>query len=183
MTELMQRPQRPQSPAPVTPTVGAVTPVTTTAEVEQPLSPDNIQWYKKARRPIAEIKADLCKGIPAKYLDRLDDKSKALYIPWYNAVSLLDRCTGGQWKFRILNMWTTPKRIFVVAEITIIAAEGSFTMAATGTELLEREVWNKEKQVMELKELAYGDPSSNSESMALRRAAAKFGLARYLYKD
>jgi hypothetical protein len=56
-------------------------------------------------------------------------------------------------------------------------------MAATGTELLEREVWNKEKQVMELKELAYGDPSSNSESMALRRAAAKFGLARYLYKD
>jgi hypothetical protein len=28
---------------------------------------------------------------------------------------------------------------------------------------------------------SYGDPSSNAESMALRRAAAKFGLALYLY--
>jgi hypothetical protein len=27
----------------------------------------------------------------------------------------------------------------------------------------------------------YGDPSSNAESMALRRAAAKFGLGLYLY--
>jgi len=145
--------------------------------------PEDIGWYKEARRPIAVIKADLSKGIPAKYLDRLKDKGNAPYIPWYNAVSLLDRCTGGQWKFRILNMWTTPKRIFVVAEITIIAAEGSFTMAATGTEMLEREVLNKETGQIELKELAYGDPSSNAESMALRRAAAKFGLARYLYKD
>jgi hypothetical protein len=177
MTELIQRPQRP-----VTPTI---TPVTNSQDVvnDQPLSPEDIRWYKEARRPIAEIKADLCKGIPAKYLDKLKDKSKAWYIPWYNAVSLLDRCTGGQWKFRILNMWTTPKRIFVVAEITIIAAEGSFTMAASGTELLEREVLNKETQEIELKELAYGDPSSNAESMALRRAAAKFGLARYLYND
>ncbi|QYO62305.1 hypothetical protein [Leptolyngbya sp. 7M] len=30
-------------------------------------------------------------------------------------------------------------------------------------------------------ELAYGDPSSNAESMAFRRAAARFGLGLYLY--
>ncbi len=30
-------------------------------------------------------------------------------------------------------------------------------------------------------ELAYGDPSSNAESMAFRRAAAKFGLGLYFY--
>jgi hypothetical protein len=28
---------------------------------------------------------------------------------------------------------------------------------------------------------SYGDSSSNAESMALRRAAAKFGLGLYLY--
>jgi hypothetical protein len=27
----------------------------------------------------------------------------------------------------------------------------------------------------------YGDPSSNAEGMALKRAAAKFGLGLYLY--
>jgi len=27
----------------------------------------------------------------------------------------------------------------------------------------------------------YGDPSSNAEAMALKRAAAKFGLGLYLY--
>ena len=32
---------------------------------------------------------------------------------------------------------------------------------------------------MEVK--GYGDPTSNAESMALRRAAAKFGLALALY--
>jgi hypothetical protein len=31
-------------------------------------------------------------------------------------------------------------------------------------------------------ELAYGDPSSNAESMAFRRAAARFGLGLYLYR-
>jgi hypothetical protein len=28
----------------------------------------------------------------------------------------------------------------------------------------------------------YGDPSSNAEAMALKRAAAKFGLGLYLYQ-
>jgi hypothetical protein len=32
-----------------------------------------------------------------------------------------------------------------------------------------------------MRELAYGDPSLNAESMAFRRAAAKHGLGLYLY--
>jgi hypothetical protein len=66
---------------------------------------------------------------------------------------------------------------------------------ATGTELLkeEKEVWLGEKPdrrllrdeldrpVTEARELAYGDPSSNAESMAFRRAAARFGLCLNLY--
>lgn len=81
----------------------------------------------------------------------------------------------GHWEYSISGITTTSDRIFVTAKITIHADEGSFSREAIGTETLKREVRG------EIKELAYGDPSSNAESMALRRAAAKFGLALYLY--
>lgn len=141
-----------------------------------------VEWYKTPKRPIVEIIADLSKPVPDKYLDRLKDKGNVQYIPWYYACSLLDKCTGGHWEYKITNLVTTKKRIFVTVELTIHAKEGSFKRDASGTEILEREVWNKEKKEMEMKELAYGDPSSNAESMALRRAASKFGLAKYLYE-
>lgn len=141
----------------------------------------SLNWYKIPKRPIAEIIADLSKPIPTKYLDKLKDKGNCTYIPWHNACNLLDRCTGGHWEYSITQIHTTPDRIFMVARITIYAEEGAFSREGSGTETLKREVWNKEKEIMEIKELAYGDPSSNCESQALRRAAAKFGLARYLY--
>ncbi|MGC9506191.1 hypothetical protein [Baaleninema sp.] len=47
-------------------------------------------------------------------------------------------------------------------------ADGMVVRHATGTE--------------ELNCNSYGDPSSNAESMAFRRAAAKFGLGLYLYQ-
>ena len=55
----------------------------------------------------------------------------------------------------------------VVVRITVPCLEGSIFREATGTE------------DEELK--GYGDPSSNAEAMALKRAAAKFGLGLYLY--
>lgn len=90
---------------------------------------------------------------------------------------------------------TTSDRIFIVGRLSITCAEGLVYREATGTERLkdEKEIWIGEKPnrrplrdehdrpVTELKELAYGDPSSNAESMAFRRAAAKFGLGLYLY--
>lgn len=68
----------------------------------------------------------------------------------------------------------------MTARITLRAFEGDFSREATGTETLKETRWNKETQAMELFELACGDSSSNTESMALHRAAAKFGLALYL---
>lgn len=75
-------------------------------------------------------------------------------------------------------------------------AEGNIYRGATGTELLkeEKDVWTGEKpnrqklkddlrrSVTESRELGYGDPSSNAESMAFRRTAARFGLGLYLYE-
>jgi hypothetical protein len=75
-------------------------------------------------------------------------------------------------------MHTTGDRIFITYRLTIHAQEGNFSREATGTEVL-KEV---NARTGEIRELAYGDPSSNSESMAFRRAAAKFGLALHLYE-
>lgn len=132
------------------------------------LDPTKPEWYKTPRRPIAEILADLSKPIPAKYLDtRKQGNTTLTYVPWYNAVKLLDRVTGGHWDYTVGNIHTTSERIFLTARITVHAAEGAFHREATGTELLNCG--------------SYGDPSSNCESMALRRCAAKLGLALYLY--
>ena len=55
----------------------------------------------------------------------------------------------------------------MVAEVSIVASDGVVTRQATGCEDDDK--------------AGYGDPTSNAESMALRRAAAKFGLGLYLY--
>jgi len=87
-------------------------------------------------------------------------------------------------------------RFFLPGRLTIPTAEGNIYREATGTELLkeDKDVWIGEKPnrqklkddlgrpVTESRELAYGDPSSNAESMAFRRAAARFGLGLYLYE-
>jgi hypothetical protein len=70
----------------------------------------------------------------------------------------------------------------VVYELTIPTVDGPVTRSATGTELLKEEVFDKETKEKVIRELAYGDPSSNAESQAFRRAAARFGLGLYLYE-
>jgi hypothetical protein len=162
--------------------------------ISQPQSGES--FYKPFRRPIAVILADLSKPIPKKYLaTRKQGGATLTYLPWFNCCKLLDRCAPG-WEGRVTHMHTTHDRIFVTYCLTIHAEEGSFTREATGTELLkeEKEVWVGEKPnrhqlkdelsrpMTEARELAYGDPSSNAESMAFRRAAAKFGLGLYLYE-
>ncbi len=146
------------------------------------LDPTKSEWYKQPRRQICEILADLSKPIPNTYLDsRKQGGANLTYLPWYNAVKLLDRCTGGHWDYALANIHTTPERLILTARITIHAAEGSFTREATGTETLKEEYFDKTTQSKQIREWAYGDVSSKAESMALRRAAAKFGLALYLY--
>jgi hypothetical protein len=151
--------------------------------------------YKEFRRPISVIIADLSKPIPAKYLStRRQGKANLTFVSWYHACILLNRCAPG-WRGEITNVCTTADRIILTYRLTIAAEEGDFWREATGTELLkeQKEVWIGEgddrqklidsigRPVTESRELAYGDPSSNAESMAFRRAAAKFGLGLYLY--
>ena len=88
--------------------------------VNNSLDPTSPDWYKQPRRPMAEILADLSKPIPNKYLEKRKQGGVNLnYLPWFNAVKLLDRCAGGHWDYAITSIHTTRDRIFVTARITI----------------------------------------------------------------
>ncbi len=125
---------------------------------------------KEYARPLAEILADLSKPIDARHLREKKRGGVTLkFIPWYTAVKYLDYFAPG-WKSEIRSIVWGDGRIVLTVRLTIVAAEGECWREATGT---EEEPDNGSQM--------YGDPSSNAESMALRRAAAKFGLGLNLY--
>ncbi len=124
--------------------------------------------HKGPAHPIVEILEDLRKPVPQRFLaQRKQGGTLLTYIPWFNVVKLLDHFACG-WEGTVASITTTSDRIFLTYRLTLHAAEGSFTREATGTEALNCG--------------SYGDPSSNAESMAFRRAAVKFGLGLHLYE-
>jgi hypothetical protein len=129
--------------------------------------------HKTFKRPIADILADLAKPIPRRFIGQLEKKDRKTgkisyldYIPWYHVAKLLDYYAPG-WEGEITHIQVMGERIVLTYALTIHAEEGDFVRTATGQELLDCG--------------SYGDPSSNAESMAFRRAAAKFGLGLELY--
>jgi hypothetical protein len=109
---------------------------------------------------------DLSKTLSANRLKKKTMGGKEItYIPCYHATSILDFYAPG-WSYMV-RLEHIAGKVACIASITIPAKEGPITREATGSE--------------EDGKSGFGDPFSNSESMALRRAAAKFGLGRYLY--
>jgi len=88
------------------------------------------------------------------------------YIPWYVVNRILDKYCPG-WTWEVKEIKTTEKWLFLTGRLTIVTSEGTIYREATGSEKLDCS--------------SYGDPSSNAESMALRRCCARFGLGLYLY--
>ena len=130
----------------------------------------SIRTAKPYARPLAEIMADLSKPIAPQHL-RTKRKGgiEIVFIPWYYAVKYLDYYAPG-WSSEIRSVTGFGERLILTVRLTIPCAEGLIYREASGTE-----------EEPEEGEKMYGDPSSNAESMALRRAAAKFGLGLYLY--
>ena len=118
-------------------------------------------------RSITAIITDLSKPInPARLKTRQQGGKDLLYVPWHQAVKYLDRYAGC-WSSEVRSVASIGGRCVVTVRISIPCLEGVVSREATG----------QEKEDCG----SYGDPSSNAEGMALRRAAAKFGLALYLY--
>ena len=124
-----------------------------------------------APRPLADILADLQKPIPQRLLEtRRQGGQEITYVPWYRAQKIFNHYCRGFWEYRIVDRWQQDASDFMITvEITVHAAEGSFRRQGTGRE---------EPNVS-----GYGDVQSNAESMAFRRAAAKWGLGLDLYED
>ena len=118
-------------------------------------------------RSIREIVRDLSKPVAGRHLRKRKQGGKdILYIAWHDAVKYLDHYAAG-WNYEIKTMSNVAGKLIMTVRISIPCSEGMVFREATGQEDEELET--------------YGNASSNAESMALRRAAAKFGLGLYLY--
>ena len=119
-------------------------------------------------RPIADIVADLKKPLERRHLKtRKQGGADLTYIEWHTAVKYLDHFAPG-WSYYVKRVELVGNLVSVIASISIPCQEGVITREATGCEDLESR--------------GYGDACSNAEAMALKRAAAKFGLGLYLYQ-
>ena len=136
-----------------------------TAEME---TTENQNTEAKAElRSIREIVKDLQKPIAQKHLRKRRQGGKEItYLAWHDAVKYLDHYAPG-WCYEVRRIDSIAGKVILTVRISIPALEGIIYREATG----------QEDETLE----SYGDSTSNSESMALRRAAAKFGLGLALY--
>ena len=124
---------------------------------------------------LSQIQMALKRDLPRDLVKRLPDKSNAEYIPWRTVNKILDKYAPG-WCWEIKSVDVTRDRIFMIGRLTIPTSEGTVYREASGTEELKKQAYDKKMGRYMEKEIAYGDPSSNAESMAFRRCATRFGL-------
>lgn len=118
-------------------------------------------------RSIRDIVKDLTKPVAKRHLRTRRQGGKEIgYIAWHDAIKYLDHYAPG-WCYELRNMQSISGKLIITIRLTVSCLEGTVFREATGQEDEEKDT--------------YGDSSSNAESMALRRAAAKFGLGLYLY--
>ncbi len=118
-------------------------------------------------RSIQDIVKDLTKPVAKRHLRVRRQGGKEIgYIAWHDAIKYLDHYAPG-WNYEIRSMNSIGGKLIIVIRLSVPCLEGIVFREATGQEDEEKDT--------------YGDSSSNAESMALRRAAAKFGLGLYLY--
>ena len=118
-------------------------------------------------RSIRDIVKDLSKPPAQKHLRKRRQGGKEItYLAWHDAVKYLDHYAPG-WCYEVRRIDSIAGKVILTVRLSIPALEGIIYREATG----------QEDETLD----SYGDSTSNSESMALRRAAAKFGLGIGLY--
>ena len=139
----------------------------TISQVQENDSLDNQLNHDEGLRSIREIVKDLSKPVAKRHLrTRKQGGREIIYLSWHDAIKYLDHYAPG-WCYEVRSINTGGGKLIMTVRLSVPAAEGIVYREATGQEDEDLD--------------AYGDSSSNAESMALRRAAAKFGLGLYLY--
>jgi hypothetical protein len=141
--------------------------MTTQASAELEKTENQLNEFAGELRSIREIVKDLQKPIAQKHLRKRRQGGKEItYLAWHDAVKYLDHYAPG-WCYEVRRIDSIAGKVILTVRISIPSLEGIVYREATG----------QEDETLE----SYGDSTSNSESMALRRAAAKFGLGLALY--
>lgn len=139
-------------------------PAASTEEFEETA---NFVEGKYELRSIRQITADLSKPVAKRHLRLRKQGGKEIkYLAWHDAIKYLDHYASG-WNYEIRSIDSVGGKLILTVRLSVPCAEGIVYREATGQEDEDKET--------------YGDSSSNAESMALRRAASKFGLGLYLY--
>jgi hypothetical protein len=143
---------------------------------------------------ISRIEEALSRPLPENMLSSKKMGGQTIkYVAWPVVSRILNKYAPG-WEWSV-TLTVSQDRLFVVGKLSIPTSDGLVSREATGTEALKEErpimiveegkriplVDDLGRTVYEPKEIAFGDSSSNAESMAFRRAAARFGLALYMY--
>lgn len=111
-------------------------------------------------RSIREIVKDLSKPVAKRHLrSRKQGGRDITYIAWHDAIKYFDHYAPG-WNYEIRSLNSVGGKLILIVRLSVLCAEGVVYREATG----------QEDETLE----SYGDSSSNAESMALRRASAKF---------
>lgn len=123
-------------------------------------------------RPLADIYADLRKEPAAKHLsEKSTGKFKATYMHHAVVRDYLDLyAPGWEWTVRLESV---NGLLYCVGTLTIWGTDDGGRSAA-----VSRDGTGNEKDEV----TGYGDPSSNAEAQALRRAAMAHGFCRSLWR-
>ncbi|MCX5964882.1 MAG: DUF1071 domain-containing protein [Cyanobacteria bacterium] len=125
---------------------------------------------------IAQIITALSRPLPKSITATRNQGGKQLtFVPWHSVNRVLDKYAIG-WSWQVLSVTLSADRVFVAGRLTIPTCDGDVSRDAIGTEELKEVKTDLKTGEVTIKERAYGDPSSNAESMCFRRAAARFGL-------
>lgn len=141
--------------------------MTNAATSEQIENENDGEKINAGLRSIRDIVKDLSKPIAQKHLRKRRQGGKEItYLAWHDAVKYLDHYAPG-WCYEVRRIDSVAGKLIMTVRLSILCLEGAIYREATG----------QEDETLD----SYGDSSSNSESMALRRACAKFGLGLSLY--
>lgn len=128
--------------------------------------------HKVGQLSLFEIQKLLKRPVPEGFLKKLGkNKGYSSFLPWYRTVAVLDKYVLG-WEWKIISVQYTEDKVHLIGRLTIPASDGVFSRDAIAEENLKR----FDPDTGEIKDIAYGDPVSNADSKAFRKAAAKFGL-------
>ncbi|GMI89831.1 radiation sensitive 52-1, Organellar DNA-Binding protein 1 [Hibiscus trionum] len=122
-------------------------------------------------RPLSDILKELNKKVPDSLLKlRNEDGFNMKYIPWH-VVNRIMNLHAPEWSGEVRNITYSAdgKSVSVVYRVTLYGSDAEIYRESTGTASVD--------------DTGYGDPVQKAESMAFRRACARFGLGLHLYHE